>query len=72
MDNEFSLFTISYLVTENNNHVGFVDQVPGIWSEGNTLDELKENLLGALKAMFVSNKIDAEITFPGFDKKAKL
>jgi len=38
--------------------VGRIVEVPGIFSQGETLDELKENIQDAYKLMLESDKID--------------
>jgi len=36
--------------------VGYISEIPGVASEGNTLDELRENLTDALITMIKYNK----------------
>ena len=38
--------------------VGRIVEVPGVFSQGETLDELKDNIQDAYKLMFESEKID--------------
>jgi len=56
MSNTKTEFTITYTESVDGGYVGIVNEVPGVMSEGETIDELRENLMDALAAMFEANR----------------
>ena len=50
-------FTLDYYVTDKW-HVGSLREVPGVISQGKTLDELKENIRDAYELMMESYEED--------------
>jgi len=50
---------------ENGWYVGQIDEVPAAISQGKTIDELKENLLDALKLILETNKEITEQEYLG-------
>ena len=43
--------TVVYIETGSGNFVGFVSEIPGVLSQGKTLDELHSHLIDAVKCM---------------------
>ncbi|MCA1616590.1 MAG: type II toxin-antitoxin system HicB family antitoxin [Acidobacteria bacterium] len=48
-------------------YVGFVEELPGANSQGETLDEARENLEEAIELIFESNRFLTEETLKGED-----
>ncbi|MBI4726542.1 type II toxin-antitoxin system HicB family antitoxin [candidate division TA06 bacterium] len=58
-------FTLAYWI-DDGWYVGRIREIPGIFSQGETLDELKENIKEAYNLMLQEDKAAAE---EGFDVK---
>ena len=54
-------FTAIFEPAEEGGYVGYVDEVPGINTQGETLDETKINLIGAMEDYFESQRISASV-----------
>ena len=65
MENELRL-KITYIKAEEGGYVGRVDGISGSISEADTLDELKENLFDAAKAIISFNEDDQTNNFTFF------
>ena len=50
-------FTAVFEAAEEGGYVGYVEEVPGINTQGETLNETKENLAGAMEDYFEAQRI---------------
>ncbi len=57
-------FTLEYWITENW-YVGKLRDVPGVFSQGKTLDELEDNIRDAYELMFGDKMIRKQLGFVG-------
>jgi predicted RNase H-like HicB family nuclease len=57
MDSHNFSFTAVYVEDPTVGYSAYVEEIPGVNSQGETLDEAKENLLEALKMVLETNKI---------------
>lgn len=51
------IFTLEYWI-DDNWYVGRLKEIPGVFSQGETLEELKENILDVYNLMMEDEKID--------------
>ena len=54
------LFTAVYQKAEEGGYIGFVEELPGANTQGETLDETRENLQEAIALVLEGNRILAE------------
>ena len=57
------LTAVSMAVPEG--HIGFVEEIPGANSQGETLDEVRENLREAVQLVLETNREMAELALAG-------
>ncbi len=50
------VFSIHYTESIDGGYVGFIAEVPGAMSQGETIAELSDNLRDAVKAIFEANR----------------
>lgn len=58
-------FTAIIEKDENGMYIGQIEEVPAAISQGQTLDELKENLQDALELIFAVNREEVETNYQG-------
>jgi predicted RNase H-like HicB family nuclease len=58
-------FTAIIEKDENGMYIGQIEEVPAAISQGETLDELKENLQDALELIFEVNRAEVETNYQG-------
>lgn len=52
--------TVAYTESVDGGYVGFLREIPGVASQGETLEELHKNLLDAMNTMFEYNKVSQQ------------
>lgn len=50
-------FTAIFQPAEEGGYIGYLEEVPGINTQGETLEETKENLMGAMQDYFEAQRI---------------
>ena len=53
-------FTLEYWIDEGW-YVGRLKEIPGVFSQGETLEELKENIIDAYNLMMSEGKVELEV-----------
>lgn len=59
-------FTATYIEAEDGWIVGYVEEIPGVHSQGRTIEETREGLREVLAMMLDSNREDARKSFAGY------
>ena len=60
-------FTAVYRKAAEGGHVGFVEELPGANTQGETMEEVRENLRGAVALVLEGNRLLAEEALSGQD-----
>jgi predicted RNase H-like HicB family nuclease len=60
-------FTAVFEAAEEGGYVGYVEEVPGINTQGETLDETKENLVSAMEDYFEAQRLLSSEDLKGRD-----
>lgn len=59
------IFTAVYQEAEEGGYIGFVEELPGAITQGETLEETRENLQDAIALVLEGNRILAEEALKG-------
>lgn len=57
-------FTAIYEEAEEGGYIGYIAELPGANTQGETLEETRENLLEAMQMILAANREDAERRLP--------
>ncbi len=64
-------FSMTYSESADGGYIGIINEVPGVMSQGESINELKMNLTDALKAMFEYNRISAKKQTLGTNERSE-